>query len=131
MAVNIKYRALNPVVHAETSVKGSPLSNEEIDGNFKNMKDAVEVIQGAGGAAAVGFTPTGGIAATNVQAAIAEINSDLVASSGSSLVGYLPAGTGAVAATVQSKLRETVSVKNFGAVGSVIVTGKQIGRAHV
>lgn len=30
---------------------------------------------------------------------------------------YLPAGTGAVATTVQAKLRESVSVKDFGAVG--------------
>ena len=42
---------------------------------------------------------------------------DLAASSGASLVGYLPAGAGAVATTVQSKLRESVSVKDFGAVG--------------
>jgi hypothetical protein len=41
----------------------------------------------------------------------------LSASSGSSLVGYLPAGTGAVATTVQTKLLDTVSVKDFGAVG--------------
>jgi hypothetical protein len=34
-----------------------------------------------------------------------------------SLVSYLPAGTGAVATTVQTKLRESVSVKDFGAVG--------------
>ena len=40
---------------------------------------------------------------------------DLAASSGSSLVGYLPAGTGAVATTVQAKLRESVSVLDFGA----------------
>jgi hypothetical protein len=33
------------------------------------------------------------------------------------LVGYQPAGTGAVATNVQAKLRETVSVKDFGAVG--------------
>lgn len=33
------------------------------------------------------------------------------------LVSYSPAGTGAVATTVQSKLRESVSVKDFGAVG--------------
>jgi len=32
-------------------------------------------------------------------------------------ISYLPAGTGAVATTVQSKLRESVSVKDFGAVG--------------
>lgn len=36
---------------------------------------------------------------------------------GSSLVGYTPAGAGAVVADVQSKLRESVSVKDFGAVG--------------
>jgi hypothetical protein len=34
-----------------------------------------------------------------------------------SLVSYTPLGTGAVESTVQSKLRETVSVKDFGAVG--------------
>ena len=37
------------------------------------------------------------------------------ASSGAALVGYLPAGTGAVATTVQAKLRESVSVLDFGA----------------
>lgn len=41
----------------------------------------------------------------------------LSASTGSSLIGYLPAGAGAVATTVQTKLRENVSVKDFGAVG--------------
>jgi hypothetical protein len=43
-------------------------------------------------------------------------SAELAAPSGSSLVGYLPAGTGAVATTVQGKLRESVSVKDFGAV---------------
>ena len=42
---------------------------------------------------------------------------DLLASTGSSGVGYIAAGTGAVATTVQTKLRESVSVKDFGAVG--------------
>ena len=37
----------------------------------------------------------------------------LAASGGSSLIGYLPAGTGAVATTVQTKLRESVSVFDF------------------
>jgi len=40
------------------------------------------------------------------------------ASSGSSLIGYTQGGTGAVATTVQAKLRQTVSVKDFGAVGN-------------
>lgn len=62
-------------------------------------------------------TPSGTLAATTVQAAINEIVSDNAASSGSSLVGFLQSGTGAVATTVQTKLRESVSVKDFGAVG--------------
>jgi len=35
-------------------------------------------------------------------------------------IQYDPAGTGAVATTVQAKLRESVSVKDFGAVGNGI-----------
>lgn len=39
------------------------------------------------------------------------------AATDSNVVSYLPAGAGAVATTVQAKLRESVSVKDFGAVG--------------
>lgn len=39
------------------------------------------------------------------------------ASDGSSLVGFLQAGTGATARAAQAKLRDLVSVKDFGAVG--------------
>jgi hypothetical protein len=46
-----------------------------------------------------------------------EILATLAAPNGSNLSGYLPAGTGGVATTVQWKLRESVSVKDFGAVG--------------
>jgi len=42
---------------------------------------------------------------------------DLADADGSDWVGYEPAGSGAVAMSVQDKLRETVSVKDFGAVG--------------
>lgn len=41
----------------------------------------------------------------------------LAASGGSALVGFLQSGTGATARTVQAKLRDVVSVKDFGAVG--------------
>jgi hypothetical protein len=69
------------------------------------------------GAASIGFTPVGAIVATNVQAAIAEVVTDLAASNGSASVGYLQTGTGAVATTVQAKLRQTRNVIDFGAVG--------------
>lgn len=39
----------------------------------------------------------------------------LLSAAGSSSVGYTPAGTGAIATTVQRKLGESVSVKDFGA----------------
>ena len=42
---------------------------------------------------------------------------DLADNDGSDWVGFLPDGAGAVAQSVQDKLRETVSVKDFGAVG--------------
>jgi hypothetical protein len=42
---------------------------------------------------------------------------ELLSSAGSSLVGFIQSGTGASYRTVQSKLRDTVSVKDFGAVG--------------
>jgi len=47
-------------------------------------------------------------------------------------VGYLPAGTGAVATTVQAKLRESVSVKDFGAVsgGSTAVNDAAFAAAR-
>lgn len=41
----------------------------------------------------------------------------LAASGGSNLIGFLQSGTGAVARTAQDKMRESVSVKDFGAVG--------------
>ena len=39
-------------------------------------------------------------------------------SDGSSYIGYIQGGTGSVATTVQAKLREAISVKDFGAVGN-------------
>ena len=49
----------------------------------------------------------------NASGVAVGIYAAFAASSGSSLVGYLPAGTGAVATTVQTKLRQYVSVFDF------------------
>jgi len=66
----------------------------------------------------LGFDAGGDPAMVDVAGATdPSLRSDLAASSGASLVGYLPAVTGAAPTTVQSKLRESVSVKDFGAVG--------------
>lgn len=45
---------------------------------------------------------------------------NLPTSIGSSLIGFLQAGVGAILRTVQSKLRDTISVMDFGAVGDGI-----------
>ena len=50
----------------------------------------------------------------------------LAASSGSSLLGFIQAGVGAVARNAQSKMRERVSVEDFGAVGDG-VTDSTVG----
>lgn len=56
--------------------------------------------------------------AAAISAARGQVLSDLVAAGGSSLVGFQQAGSGAVVRTVQSKMYELVSVKDFGAVGN-------------
>lgn len=68
-------------------------------------------------ASEISFVPYANISSTNVQAAIQEEVDDLAAGSGSSLIGFVSAGGGASARTVQARLRQTVSVKDFGAVG--------------
>ena len=48
---------------------------------------------------------------------VAGMSSAFSASLGASLIGFIQAGTGAVTTDVQTKLRESVSVKDFGAKG--------------
>ncbi len=55
---------------------------------------------------------------TDPDVLLQDPTTDLSASSGSSLIGFIPSGAGAVATTVQSKLRQTVNVKDFGAAGN-------------
>jgi len=57
------------------------------------------------------------ISGVNDQTNLLAFEALLAGSTGSSLVGFLQSGTGAVATTVQTKLRETVSPEDFGAVG--------------
>ena len=54
---------------------------------------------------------------TDVTNAIAALSASLAASGGSAGIGFLQQGTGSVSRTAQSKMRERVSVKDFGAVG--------------
>lgn len=50
-------------------------------------------------------------------AAVTAVGLVYAASNGSSLIGYVAAGTGGAVQTVQSKLRQIVNIKDYGAVG--------------
>lgn len=95
---------------------------------YVNVSGTVNSVNGQTGtvtltASGIGSSAVGGVSATTVQAAIAELDAEktsaatLAASGGAALVGFIQSGTGAVARTSQDKLRDAVSVKDFGAVG--------------
>jgi len=69
----------------------------------------------------LGFDAGGDPAMVDVAGATdPSLRSDLAASSGANLVGYLQTGAGAVSMTVQAKLRESVSVLDYGSTGACI-----------
>jgi hypothetical protein len=63
---------------------------------------------------------SGAASAPSLTAAFASFSASLASSSGSSQVGFLQSGTGAITRTLESKERDAVSVKDFGAVGDGI-----------
>lgn len=120
MTTNVTYRDAGAVVPISTTVKGAPLSNSEIDGNFKSMVDSVDAkvdssdLAAPGGAALVGADDgSSGSLWTTVAGFIAFLLSSL----GSSVIGFIQSGIGAIRRSMQDKSRELVSVKDFGAVG--------------
>lgn len=66
-------------------------------------------------ASSITYSPTAPLASNNVQNALDEIFPVLAASNGAGLVGFIQNGTGAVATTVQTKLRTFISLEDFGA----------------
>jgi len=70
-----------------------------------NFPDGSGISPNAAGVAFTGFKGQGGFV------------SDLADNEGSDWIGFLQAGTGAVAVSAQDKMRQIVSVKDFGAAG--------------
>lgn len=83
------------------TTNGYPSRNGSASTIYVNADDYSIRIQNKNGSTVFG--------ASNAAEALGNISS--------ALVTFLPSGTGAVTRTVQSKLRDTVSVKDFGAVG--------------
>lgn len=109
--------------------KGSALTHAEVDANFVNLNNAklegtVPVASGGTGATTAADARTNlGLGSISTQSA------SNVAITGGSITGaalqssdaaFTQAGTGSVTTNVQSKLREFVSVRDFGAVGNGI-----------
>ena len=64
-------------------------------------------------------TPLGSVISTddNISGAYYALSKDIEASTGSSLVGFVQSGAGAVKTDVQTELRQRVSVFQYGAIG--------------
>lgn len=79
------------------------------------VSDPVTSLLAKTGASQIGADDgTGGSIFTTVAGFIVALASSI----GSSLVGFIQAGTGAISRTAQDKMRERVSVKDFGAIGN-------------
>ncbi|CAB4126780.1 Pectate lyase superfamily protein [uncultured Caudovirales phage] len=106
---------------SELPVATTPLTGTElvpvVQAGVTDQTTVAKILGTAAGASLIVNTPSGTISSTTVQGAINEIVTDLSANTGSTLVGYTQGGTGAVTRTAQAKMRETVSVLDFGAVG--------------
>jgi hypothetical protein len=79
---------------------------------------SINEITGGADATTITYTPSAqslyGTSVITAKSALDQISNE---GTGSSKVGFLQSGTGATNRTVQAKLRDTVSVKDFGAVG--------------
>lgn len=90
------------------------------------LADVQNAISGATAANLISNSPFGNISATNVQAAINELETEksslaqLASNIGATLIGYYNAATGAVLRTLSDKVGDFVSVKDFGAVGNSV-----------
>jgi hypothetical protein len=83
---------------------------------------SINEITGGADATTITYTPSAqslyGTSVITAKSALDQISNE---GTGSSKVGFLQSGTGATNRTVQSKLRETISVLDFGAVGDGVV----------
>lgn len=96
---------LASVTTADATITGGTVNGAVIGGTTPEAINATTL------------TVSGAVAGTGVTALLAPYptSATLAASNGSSLVGFLQAGTGAVARTVQAKAQDTLNYLDFGA----------------
>jgi hypothetical protein len=105
------YTPGNPVI------TGTAISSTAFNNTINDMASGLSnTLTRDGQAPAIADIPMGSHKITGLASGTATTDAANFGQAGQ-LGAYLPAGTGAVATTVQTKLRECVSVKDFGAVG--------------
>ena len=115
------FTASNVTTNANLTGAVTSVGNDSSLGSFTSAQLATALTDGTGSGANVFATsPTLVTPALGTPTSGTLTNCtlpQLSASTGSTLVGTIQSGTGSVARTVASKLNDTVSVKDFGAVG--------------
>jgi hypothetical protein len=110
--VLVKLNGATATIYSDngTTVKANPLTTDA-DGEFW--------FYAANGDYTLTTTVVSGTVTTTKTTSVTLYDSEaaLATSTGSSLIGFIQSGTGAVARTAQDKQREWVSVKDFGAKG--------------
>jgi hypothetical protein len=102
-----------PIIVTNTSTGLSPQINYRFDmGAAFSLRPTSAMLAANGGAALIGTSDS-----ITVQAALGArpTSAALAASGGASLVGFIQAGSGATERPAQDKLREVISVNDFGA----------------
>jgi hypothetical protein len=111
-------RSTNDTTLAATFFAGSSIRAADLNDNFDQVLYLAQETNNNVANAVAGQIPDG----TITSAKIADdtiVNADVNASAGivATKLAFTQAGTGATARTIDSKLKDTVSVKDFGAVG--------------
>lgn len=109
---NYSLTITSPKLPGPVEYTGIPILDPD-DFDFTLRDDLASDSSGKGAELVSAEDGSGGTAFTTVAGFITRILSSV----GAALVGFIQAGVGAIARTVQDKLRESVSVKDFGAVG--------------
>lgn len=109
------YRDTDDSTLSATFFSGSAIRAQDLNDNFlQNLYISQESENNVANAVA-GQIPDGSIG--TVQLADGAVNDSKVSSIGSPKVTFTQAGTGAVQRTAESKLKDVISVKDFGAIG--------------